>query len=138
VDGADSTPTHWDIPFDGTTTAELRGVTTDEVGGPLPATLTVWVKSSAFGNMMVTATRIDMTADYTFDYTPPMTACGTTIVAYIELGNEANNDLTDDGIDNGSGTAAAGFRILDEFGDVVECPVSVDDSAWGRVKAQYR
>lgn len=138
VAGANSTPTHFDIPIDVVTTAELRGVSTAEAGSPLPSTLLVWVKSSVLGNTMLTATRIGTTSDYTFDYTPPPLACGTTIVAYIEIGLEANNDLADDGLPNGSGTAAAGFRFTDSTGMPIECPVSVSADTWGKVKALYR
>jgi len=138
VDGADSTPTHFDIPVNVVATVELRGVSMDDVSGPLPETLTVWVKSSVNGNTMLTATRIGTSSDYTFDYMPPSDACNTTVVAYVSLGREANNDLADDGLPNGSGTAAAGLRFLDSNGVVIDCPVSVEGGSWGTVKALYR
>ena len=139
VAGANSTPTHWDIPIGVPTTVELRGVSTADVGGPLPAALTVWVKSSDFGNTMLTAMRIGVSSDYTFDYMPPAFACGTTVVAYLTLGYEANNDLADDGIANGSGTAASGLRFIDGNGMPIDCePVSLGPETWGRLKALYR
>jgi len=138
VAGATSTPTHWNIPLDQETTATLRGVSTAEVGDPLPATITVWVKSSVNGNTMLTANRVPDTNDYEFSYLPSGDACGTTIVAYQELGLEANNDLADDGMLNGSGTAASGFRFLDANGDPFPCPISVEPDTWGNVKSSYR
>jgi hypothetical protein len=146
VSGAGGNPTHWDIPIGVQTTAEIRGVDPAEVGGSLPATLTVWVKSSQFGNTMLTATRIGLTADYTFTYTPPAVAngdlfdaCGTTIVAYYELGLNSNNDLRDDGLQNGSANAASGFRFVDSNGDPIECEeVGVEAAPWSQVKTHYR
>ena len=119
VSGATHTPTHWNIPVESPTTAEIHGVSTSEVGDPLPATLDVFVKSSVFGNTQLVATRIGTSSDYTFTYTPPtvaggqsVDACGTTVVAYRSLGLNSNNDLLDDGLQNSSRAAACGFRFL--------------------------
>lgn len=145
VAGASHNPTHWDIPIGVPTTAEIRGVLASEVGGSLPATLTVVVKSSVFGNTFLTATQIGTSGDYTFTYTPPAVAngdefdaCGTTIVAYFELGQNSNNDLIDDGMQNGSANAAAGFRFVDAQGDPIPCTVGVEPRAWSGVKSLYR
>ena len=54
VAGAPHTPTHWDVQIGLPVTAEIHGVDPAEVGGSLPATLTVWVKSTFFGNTMLT------------------------------------------------------------------------------------
>jgi hypothetical protein len=139
VAGASHTPTHWNIPILTPITAELRGVSTMEVGDPLPATLTVWVKSTYFGNTMLTATRIDDTSDYTFDYTAPEEACFTSIVSYYDIGLNANNDLADDGIRNGSGISASGFRYVDDMGLLIDCePVGTEARSWGTIKGMYR
>ena len=145
VAGATSTPTHWNIPIGVPTTAQICGVTTAEAGGPLPATLSVWVKSSFFGNTMLTATWVGGDC-YEFTYTPPalangdgLNACNTTIVSYVTVGLNANNDVCDDGVDNGSGTAASGFRFVDAFGVPIECPVvGVEDAPWSLIKGLYR
>ena len=140
VAGATNTPTHWNIVPGVTITAEIQGVSTSEVGDPLPATIDVWVKSSHFGNTQLTATRIGLSSDYSFTYTPPTQsegACGTTIVVYQDLGNKANNDLLDDGLQNGSASAASGFRFVTGSGESVDCPLAVQPSRWGSVKHLY-
>jgi hypothetical protein len=139
-------PTHWDIPIGVPVVAEIRGVLASEVGGSFPPTITVIVKSSDFGNTFLTATRIGMTADYTFTYTAPAVAngdpfdaCNTTIVAYVENGQNSNNDLIDDGQQNGSSNAACGFRFLNAAGQTIPCgPVGVEPRPWSSVKALYR
>lgn len=145
VAGATYTPTHWNVTLGSTVCAEIRGVSAAEVGTPLPATLTVWVKSSTFGNTMVTATQIGTSSDYAFCYTPPTAAadgyeaCGTTIVAYQSLGTNSNNDYLDDGLKNGSSVAASGFRFVDAAGMPIDCvTVGVQGQPWGTVKGLYR
>lgn len=146
VAGASGNPTHFDIPIGVATKAEIQGVLASEVGGALPATLTVYVKSSHFGNTVVTATRIGVSSDYTFSFTPPalangddFDACATTIVAYHAPGQNSNNDLIDDGIQNGSSGAAAGFRFVDGAGVAIPCvSVGVEAVLWSQVKAAYR
>ena len=146
VAGANTTPTHFDIPIGVATTAQICGVTTAEVGDPLPASITVIVKSSQFGNQSLTANRVGVTDCYEFSYTPPAVAngdvfdaCGTTIVAYVTEGLNSNNDIADDGIDNGSGTSAAGFRFVDGNGDPIECEeVGVEARPWSGVKRLYQ
>ncbi len=144
VAGATHTPTHWNVVLGTTITAEIRGVSTAEVGSPLPATITVWVKSSKYGNAMLTATRIDSSNDYTFTYTPPTVAtvgfdaCGTTIVSYGVVGLNTNNDLLDDGLQNGSTNAACGFRFVNAQGEPLDCTLGVNGAAWGDVKRLYR
>src|SRR5262245_28649199 len=122
------TPTHWNIPNVGTTVAEIHGVLPSEIGGSCGPTLDVFVKSSTFGNTMVTATQIGSSCDYTFSYTPPsvangdpLDACATTIVAYFSPGLNSNNDLIDDGMQNGSTDSASGFRFLDADGNPISC-----------------
>jgi hypothetical protein len=146
VSGANSTPTHWDIPIGVPTIAQICGVTTAEAGNPLPATIDVWVKSSQFGNTQLVATRLGTSDCYEFSYTPPAVAngddfdaCATTIVAYIEVGNNANNDVTKDGIDDDTPNAASGFRFVDGNGDPLDChEVGVDSTHWSNVKKFYR
>jgi hypothetical protein len=139
VAGATNTPTHWNIPVGVPTTAELRGVATSEVGDPLPPTITVFVKSSFMGNAVVSASRIGSTSDYTFTWTPPDTACNTTIVAYGSQGRNSNNDLLDDGLQNGSQSAACGFRFVNALGDEIPCDaVGVEATPWSGVKRLYR
>jgi hypothetical protein len=140
VAGATHNPTHWDIPVPGTTTAEIRGVLASEIGGSLTPTLTVIVKSSNFGNTVLVATRIGVTSNYTFDYTPPADrACATVIVAYFSNGQNCNNDLIDDGLQNGSSDSAAGFRFKDANGDTIPCTkLGVDARPWSSVKALYQ
>ena len=139
VAGAANTPTHWNVPF-GQIMAEIRGVSTSDVGDPLPPTIVVFVKSSAFGNVELKAFRISATNDYVFTYWPMSleTGCGTTVVAYTRLGLNANNDLLDDGEQNGSRKAAAGFRFVDANGELLDCPLGVEPSSWGLIKARYR
>jgi hypothetical protein len=146
VAGASGNPTHWDIPIGVPTVAEIRGVLASEVGGTLTPTITVIVKSSHFGNTVLVGTRIGLTSDYSFSYTPPAVAagddfdaCATTIVAYHENGQNTNNDLIDDGLQNGSSNSAAGFRFVDGAGDPIDCiDVGVDASTWSTVKSRYR
>jgi len=143
VAGASNTPTHWNIPIGVATNAEIRGVGS-EVGSPLPATITVIVKSSQFGNTFLVGTRIGLTNDYSFSYTPPavangddFNACNTTIVAYVTTSQNSSNDLIDDGLANGSSSSAAGFRFLDGAGVPIECTVGVAPSTWGNVKKLF-
>jgi hypothetical protein len=145
VSGASHTPTHWNIEVGVAVKAEIHGVDPSEVGGSLPATLDVWVKSSVFGNTQLTATQIGTSSDYTFTYTPPAVAigdpqdaCGTTIVAYYEVGQNANNDYCDDDLKNGSTNAASGFRYYDSNGSLIDCTVGVEQSRWDRMKSLYR
>jgi len=146
VAGATHNPTHWDIPIGVPTTAEIRGVSTSEVGDPLPATISVIVKSSHFGNTIVTATRIGATSDYTFSFTPPaiangdaFDACATGIVAYQTNGNNSNNDLIDDGLQNGSSNSAAGFRYTNAANEPLPCGVvGVEETPWTGFKSLYR
>jgi hypothetical protein len=145
VAGATSTPTHWDIPIGVPTIAQICGVTTAEAGDPLPATLTVWVKSSFLGNTQLTANWIGGDC-YEFIYTPPsvangdgIDACETTVVAYVHVGLNANNDICDDGIDNDSHNAACGLRFVDEHGDPIICSVlGVEARPWSLIKELYR
>lgn len=144
VFGAEHTPTHWDIGIGVPVGAEIHGVDPGEVGGSLPATLTIWVKSTFFGNTMLIANRIGLTNDYAFTYTAPaiahgdnFDACSTTIVSYYEFGLNANNDYADDGTKNGSGISASGLRYVDDAVPL-ECePVSLDASTWSGVKALF-
>jgi hypothetical protein len=146
VAGATGNPTHFDIQIGVPTNAEIRGVPTSEAGDPLPATIDVIVKSSQFGNTTVTGTRIGLTNNYSFTYTPPaiangdeFDACATTIVAYITNGNNSNNDLIDDGLQNGSSNASAGFRFVDANGDPIDCEVlGVEPTPWAGFKSLYR
>jgi len=93
---------------------------------------------------MTTATLIDGDC-YEFSYTPPaedngdpFDACDTSIVAYIEIGNNANNDICDDGLDNGSQDAACGFRYVDDEGNGIDCEsVSATAGTWGSVKSLF-
>jgi len=147
VPGATCTPTHWNVPIGVPATAQICGVTTAEAGSPLPATITVWVKSSQWGNTQLTATLVDAVAGcYEFTYTPPAVAngddfdaCGTTIVSYVNVGMNANNDICDDGLDNGSGASASGFRFLDDSGAPIDCvSVGVEQAPWSQVKRLYQ
>jgi len=145
VSGANSTPTHWDIPIGVPTTAQICGVTTGETGDPLPATIQVWVKTSFFGNTQLTATQMRSSGCYEFTYTPParannddFDACNTSIVAYISIVHNANNDIADDGIDNGSGNATSGFRFVDWNGVPIDCPLGVAPAAWSILMELYR
>jgi hypothetical protein len=145
VAGATNTPTHWNVLLGSTVAAEIRGVSTSEVGSPLPATITVYVKSSLWGNATLTATQIGTSNDYAFNYTTPtlavdgFDACATTIVAYQELGLNSNNDYLDDGLKNASAGAASGFRFVDASGAPIACvSVGVETQPWGAVKQIYR
>lgn len=145
VDGASSTPTHWNIQIGVPTTARICGVTTAEAGDPLPATIPVIIKSTTFGNTTVTGTQIGTSDCYEFTYTPPAVAngddfdaCATVIVAYIVNGLNSNNDIIDDGIANGSGTSAAGFRFVDANGDPIDCiELGVQSLPWSGVKRLF-
>ena len=137
VAGATHTPTHWNVQFGSPIMAEIHGVSSSDVGSPLPPTIVVFVKSSALGNFQLTAARIGATNDYAFTYTPT-NPCGTTVVAYTRLGLNTNNDMLDDGQQNGSRKAAAGFRFVDANGDLPDCPLSVEPSSWGLIKVRYR
>jgi len=144
VSGATKTPTHWNIPIGVATAAEIRGVGA-EAGSPLAAKITVIIKSTFFGNTSVTATRIGLTNNYAFTYTPPaiangdgFDACGTTIVAYMNLGQNSTNDLMDDGLLNGSASTAAGFRYTYADGSAVICEgVGTAPATWSTVKRLF-
>lgn len=141
VASASHTPTKWNIVPGIAVNAEIRGVSTSEVGDPLPATIAVYVKSEILGNVQLVGTRIDATSNYSFTYTPPTAlegACGTTVVAYNTVGNNSNNDLIDDGVQNGSANAAAGFRFVDPTGQPIECTSGVEPRPWGGFKTLYR
>lgn len=146
VAGATTTPTHWNVQIGVPVVVEIRNIPAQELGGSYPPTIVVWVKSSYFGNTQLVATRIGLTSDYTFTYTPPakaigdsFDACGTTIVAYQTLGRNANNDYCDDGMANGSWDAASGLRFVDTNGMPLECmPVPTDPSTWTNVKGLFR
>jgi hypothetical protein len=138
VAGATHTSTHWNIQVGVPTIAEIRSVGS-EVGTPKPATITVLIKNSQFGNTTLTATRIGSTSNYTFTYKSPVNACNTTIVAYVIDGQNASNDLLDDGLMNNSGTSAAGFRFVDANGRPIDCTgVGTTPSAWGGVKTLFQ
>jgi len=139
VAGATTTPTHWNIPVGVPVTVEIHGVLASEVGGSLPATLTVFVKSSVLGNTTLTATRIGTSSDYSFMYTAPSNACGTTIVAYFQLGQNSNNDLCDDGLKNDSAHAASGLRFVNGQGNPISCePLDTQGTTWGHLKTLYQ
>jgi hypothetical protein len=145
VAGATNTPTHWNVVLGSTVAAEIRGVSTAEVGSPLPATLTVYVKSSVWGNTTLTATRIGTSSDYAFTYTPPtravdgFDACATTVVAYQSVGLNSNNDYLDDGLKNSTVGAACGFRFVNSNGAPLDCvQVGIEAQPWGAVKQIYR
>jgi hypothetical protein len=116
-----------------------------EAGSPLPATITVIVKSSVFGNTSLTGTRIGLTNNYAFSYTPPsiaggddFEACGTTVVSYVTEARNSNNDLIDDGILNGSSNTAAGFRFVDASGNPLICTeLDTAPATWGMVKKLF-
>jgi hypothetical protein len=145
VSGASHTPTHWNIPIGVATNAEIRGVGS-EVGSPLPATIVVIIKSSAFGNTFLTGFQIGTSNNYSFTYTPPaiangddFDACNTTVVAYVENGRNSDNDLIDDGVQNNSSGAAAGFRFVDAAGRPIDCVfLGAESSPWSGVKGRYR
>ena len=128
VAGATQTPTHWNIPIGVPTTAEIQGVTTAEVGSPQPATITVIVEGSVFGNTILVGTQLGSTSNYSFTYTPPslatgstFDACETTIVAYVQ-----------------SQAAACGLRFIDALGAPISCKVEVEPSTWGSVKTRFQ
>jgi hypothetical protein len=145
VTGASTTPTHWNIPIGVPTNAEIQGVGS-EVGSPLPATINVIIKSMTFGNTTVTGTQIGATNNYAFTYTPPalangdeFDACNTVIVAYVNNNQNANNDLIDDGLQNGSTNTASGFRFVDGTGAAIPCVVvGVEPTTWGTAKHLYQ
>jgi hypothetical protein len=145
VAGASTTPTHFNIQIGVETCGEIRGVGS-EVGDPLPPTITVIIKSTFFGNTYLVGTQIGATNNYSFCYTPPAVAngddfdaCATTIVAYVTEGQNSNNDLIDDGLQNGSDNTAAGLRFVDANGDPIDCiKVGVERAPWSGVKSLYR
>ncbi len=109
------------------------------MGGPYPATISVIVKSTDFGHTVVVGTRIGTSSDYAFTFIPPDGACNTTIVAYVTKGQNTNNDLIDDGLQNGSSNAACGLRLVDDTGAEVPCTVlGVENRPWGEIKSLFR
>jgi len=105
----------------------------------------VTIKSSQFRNSFVTGTRIGLTNNYAFTYTPPaiahgdrFDACNTTIVAYVGENQNASNDLMDDNLLNGSSGSAAGFRFVDGSGHPIDCTVvGTTSSTWGTLKKLF-
>ena len=87
---------------------------------------------------MLTASQVGATDCYEFTYTPPSHACNTTIVSYVDLGLNSNNDIADDGVANGSATASAGFRFVNADGNVIGCVVPVEATSWSGIKGHFR
>jgi hypothetical protein len=106
--------THYKLEVGATVTCTIDGAT--DVSG---STVTVYIKSSTLGNETVTGSVSGTTI--TFTYTARSDGCSTTNVAYDTSGNTANNDIIDNGSNDGSGTAAAGFAFVDSNGDVIAC-----------------
>jgi hypothetical protein len=109
-------PVKYDLEVGTSVTCTIEGVT-DTIGdanGNVP----VWVKSSNLGNTELVGTLVGTTITFTF--TAPEGGCFTTIVSYTDdLGNNSNNDFINDGLANGNGHSAAGFRYVDGDGNVV-------------------
>lgn len=108
--------THYQAMVGTTVTAQIRNAT--DVSG---STITVYIKSSTFGNQEVTGNLIAEDT-YEFSFSVPKTGwCNTTIVAYGAPGNNANNDLI--GQHQAGG---AGFAIVDNSGSVITTCVTCD------------
>ena len=116
-----------------------------EVGG---ATIPVWVKSSHFGNTMLTATRHSF-QEYAFAYTPPAVstgdtfdACGTAIVSYGN-GNEGGYDTMEPCSPSWTCDAyppvPAYLVFVDAFGAERACSqTGVGNASWSLFKKLYR
>jgi hypothetical protein len=86
------------------------------------------IRSSVLGNQTVIGT-VFIDGQYgksiMFSYTAPANGCQTNVVAYN--GHNANSDLIDDGIKNGSGSDAAGFAFYNSGSIVNNCVTCEQD-----------
>src|SRR5262245_2829237 len=123
-------PTHYALMPGVTITSKIIGAT-DLVGNETcssgPAGVDVIIKSSQFGNETVCGSLSSCPGagcTITFTYTAPngpnVCACQTSIVAYGSNGNNANNDIVNDGVHDGTPDSAAGFAFLDSQGQPID------------------
>src|SRR5262249_9706227 len=118
-------PTHYAVQIGTTITSKIIGATdltgteTCSAGG---SGVDVIVKSTPLGNTTLCGSLSGCPGagcTITFTYTAPDNGCQTEIVAYLTNGNNTNNDIIDDGILNGSGTAAGGLAFVDGSGNPI-------------------
>ena len=105
---------HYGLEVGATVTCTIEGAT-DVADGPVD----VFIKSTALGNTTVAG--VALGGVITFSFTAPANGCDTSVVAYGTNGNVSNNDFIDDGLQNGSGTNAAGFAYLNAQGQNPAC-----------------
>src|SRR5262249_10275264 len=123
-------PTHYGLKVGVTITSKILGATdltgneTCTGGG---AGGDVLLKSSPFGNTTVCGTlsgcpgaACTITFMFTAPNGPDVCACQTSIVAYGSNGNNANNDIVNDGVHDGTPDSAAGFAFLDSQGQPID------------------
>src|SRR5262245_29707575 len=114
-------PTHYGLMPGVTITSKIIGAT-DLTGNETcsapgnPPGVDVIIKSSQFGNTTVCGSlsscpgaACTITFMFTAPNGPDVCACETSIVAYGSNGNNANNDIVNDGVDDGTPDSAAGF-----------------------------
>jgi len=125
--GATSLPTfnstHYALMPGVTITSKIIGATDllgTETCSSGPAGVDVIIKSSQFGNETVCGSLSScpgagctITFTYTAPNGPSVCACQTSIVAYGSNGNNADNDIIDNGVKDGSASSAAGFAFTD-------------------------
>lgn len=115
-------PTHYALPVGSMATVAIVGasdLTGTETCNSSPG-VEVIIKSTPLGNTTICGTLSNCPGDnctVTFDYTAPANGCQTTNVAYKTNGNGATNDVIDDGLLNGSASAAAGLAYVKAAGD---------------------
>src|SRR5262249_28878517 len=100
-------PTHYALQLGNCVTATITGAT-DAAQYAVNGQITVFIKSSNFGNATVTGTLSGTTI--TFTYCAPMTACFTSNVAYGVVGNTTGGTCF-----GGQGTS--GFAYVDASGN---------------------
>src|SRR5262249_34286102 len=126
---SDTNKIHYDLQPGTTIVSKIIGATDltgNETCSSGPAGVDVIIKSTDFGNQTVCGTLSDCpgaSCTVTFTYTAPngpsACACNTSIVAYKNNGNTANNDIIEDGVYDGSGGNPAGFAYVDSQGPVI-------------------
>lgn len=115
-------PTHYAVPVGDTANVAIVGATdllgTETCGGNPGVQVTF--KHSLLGNVTTCGTLSGCpgaSCTVSFSFTAPESGCQTGIVAYKTNGNNANNDIIDDGAKNGSASAVGGLAFVSSADD---------------------
>jgi hypothetical protein len=108
--------THYKLQVGTKVTGKIVGATDI----PCSGTVSVIIKSSTLGNTTVKGS-VNSKCTITFSYTAPKNGCDTSIVAYSSNGNNSNNDIIADGVDDGTPSSTGGYAFVDKAGKVISC-----------------